>query len=126
MSLNNANNPMLVLIPLGSIASAGELPGLSLPFKAEIKSVKIINNADISASDTDYAQVSLQKGSTVIAEIDTRAAHENGLTAKVGKALNLVAAQAIQDSGSDLKVVYAEGGTMALTSAVLQVELHKL
>lgn len=126
MSLNNENNAHLVVVPLGSITANGSLPALYLPKKSVIKSAAIINVATIAASDTDYCQVSLQNGSDVIAEIDTRAAHENGLTALTAKALNMVAAEQEQAAGSSLKVVYVEAGTFALTSAVLVLEVYSL
>jgi hypothetical protein len=126
MSMNNENSPQLVVVPLGSIAAAGSLPAVYLPKKCFIKSAAVIDQAGIAASDTNYVQLSLQNGSTVIAELDSRAAHENGLTALVGKSLNMVAAEQSQAAGSTLKLVYAEGGTVQMTNAVLVLELFPL
>lgn len=126
MSINNANNPQLVVVPLGSIAAAGDLPALYLPKKSYIKSAAVIDQAGIAASDTNYVQISLQNGATVIAEMDSRAAHEGALTALVGKVLNMVSAEQSQAAGSSLKVVYAEGGTVQMTNAVLVLEIYPL
>jgi hypothetical protein len=125
--MNNENNPTLVAIHLGSLTTDGTLvPGVHLPKKSKIKSVKLMNGANISASDSNYAQVALKNGSTVVAAIDTRAAHENGLTANVAKALNIVSGQETQAAASDLSVLYNETGTMALTDAKLIVEFYPL
>ena len=126
MSINNANNPQLVVVPLGSIAADGSLPALYLPKKSYIKSAAVIDQAGIAASDTDFVQISLQNGATVIAEMDSRAAHEGALTALVGKSLNMVSAQQEQAAGSSLKVVYEETGTVAMTSAILVLEIYPL
>jgi hypothetical protein len=123
MSFNNANNAQLVLISLGSIAANGSIAGLKLPKKSFIKSATLIDAAGIAASDSNYVQVSLQNGDDVIAELDSRAAHENGLTALEGKAMNMVAAKQEQAAGANLKVVYAETGTVTLTNAQLQLEI---
>lgn len=124
MSLSNENNPQLVVVDLGSISADGSLPALYLPKKCFIKSATLINGATITASDTDFVDVRLQNGSDVIAELDSRAAHENGLTALTGKSMNMVAAKQIQEAGSSLKVVYDESGTIAMTSAIMVLELY--
>jgi hypothetical protein len=126
MANSNLNNTLMVLVPLGSIAAAGSVPAFKAPRNGYIKSVSIMNGADIAASDTDYAQVSLVNGlaGTVMAEIDTRAAHENGLLDFEGKALNVVAAASEFEEGDNIVATYAEGGTMALTNAVLAIELR--
>ena len=125
-AINNANQPMVAVIDLGSITADGDVFGMYLPKKSKIVEAKLVNGATINASDTDYAQVSLQLGSTVIAEIDTRAAHENGLTANTPKSLNVVAAQSTPAAGSYLKATYNEEGTMAMTSAKLIVVYYPL
>ena len=120
MSKSNENQPISVVIPVGSLATtATTIPAMHLPKKSKLVSAVVLNGAAIAASDTDYAQLSLKNGSTVVAEIDTRAAHENGLTANVGKAMNLVSGQEVQEAASDLTILYAEGGTMALTNAIV-------
>lgn len=126
MSLLNESSPQLAVIPLGSITADGSLPALYLPKKSFIKSVTLINGASIAASDTDFVDIRLQNGSDVIAELDSRAAHENGIASLTGEPLNMVAAQQEQAAGSSLKVVYDESGTVAMTNAVLVIEHYPL
>jgi hypothetical protein len=120
-ALNNENQPMVAEIALGSITADADVFGMYIPKKSKIVDVKLVNGASITASNIDYVQVSLQLGSTVIAEIDTRAAHENGLVANDPKSLNVVAAQSLPASGSYLKATYNEEGAIAMTNAKLIV-----
>lgn len=126
MAKNNENNPQSVVVPLGSITADGSLPALYLPKKSKILSAHVIDTAGIAASDTDFVDIRLQNGSTVIAELDSRAAHENGLTALVAKALNVVEADSVVAAGSSLKVVYNETGTVAMTTAVMVISFFPL
>lgn len=97
--------------------------------KAIITSAVLINGATLAAGDADYVKLNLKNLTVDIAEIDTRAAHENGLVADVGKAMNLVAADSITGgvqvaAGSTLTVVYDEtdsGTAVALTNAVIVI-----
>ncbi len=125
-AMNNENSPQVSVISLGAISADGEVFGLLLPKKSVIKSAYVKDGAGIVASDTNYIQVSLQNGATVIAELDSRAAHENGLVANVPKAMNVVAADKIVPAGSYLKAVYNEEGTVAMTAGELIVEWFPL
>jgi len=124
MSLSNESNPQVAVIPLGSLATDDvQVPAIHFRKAVKILSVKLVNGAAITASDTNFVQVGLQHvGGNVIAEIDTRAAHENALVKNVGKALNVSAVEDDVAAGSNLEVDYQEGGTIALTSAVLLIE----
>ncbi len=129
MALNDANGLHIVSIPLCSLATDNtQVPAIYLSRKSRLKAARIINGAALAASDTDYVQVGVQLvGSTVLAELDSRAAHENGLAKNVAKSLNLVGAGASTGSveiaaGSSLEFDYQEAGTVALTNAVLQLE----
>lgn len=125
MSLSNENNPSLAMIALGSISADVEMPGLVCPKNMKIVGVSLLNGAAIAASDTNYVMISLKTAAdVVVAEIDSRAAHENGIAANTKEALNLVAAQAEQDADTVLKVVYDEEGTVAMTDAVLVIHWH--
>lgn len=120
MSKSNENQPFSVSIPLGSATTDATLyPGIYLPKKSRIVGVHLMNGATISADNSHYFQLALKNGSTVVAEMDSRAAHENGVTANVAKALNIVSGQEIQAGESSLSVLYNETGTMALTNAQL-------
>lgn len=125
-ALSNENNPYTIHIPLGSPSSDATVIAGHFGKRTKIKSAKLINGAAIAASDTNYAQVHLKIGSTVIAEIDTRAAHENGLADKVGKSVNISGDGTIA-SGSDVTVLYDEtdaGTNVALTGAVLSLLVY--
>lgn len=120
MSKNNENCPISVSIHLGSLTTDGTtVPALYLPKASKIVSAVLMNGAAVAASNSNYCGVALKQGSTSIAALDTRAAHENGLEANVGKALVLDADEATLDDEASLSVVYSETGTVALTDAKL-------
>jgi hypothetical protein len=124
--MSNENNPHIVVIDLASLTADTTVPAMNLVKKSVIKSVKFMNGAGIAASDTDYALVNLKAGSTDVATLDTRAAGNGAVTANVAKAMTLVSGQETQAAGTDLKIVYDESGTMALTNAKLQIEYYPL
>jgi hypothetical protein len=123
MSKSNENSTHLVHIPLGSITADGSLPALYLPKKCRLVSAAVIDGAGIAADNSNYVTITLQNGSTVIASLDSRAANQGALTALVGKAMSMVSAEQDQAAGSSLKVVYDETGTVAMTNAVLVLEM---
>lgn len=125
MSKSNENNRHVSVLELGSLTTDGTLlPGIHFPQKSTIKSVKLLNGAAIAASDSNYFQLALKAGSTVVAEMDSRAAHENGVAQNVAEALNIVSGQETQAALTDLTVLYNETGTVALTNAKLMVEWY--
>ena len=129
MSLSNENNPQILAVPLGSLDADGRVfAGLHKNKRIRILSVELVNGAAIAASDSDFVQLSLEKGpvasTTVIAELDTRTAHEGAVVANIPKALNLVAAEVLVAKNLLLSVLYNEtdaGTNVALTNAVLMV-----
>ncbi len=127
MSNSNENSPVTVSIHLGSLTTDGALlPIIHLPKKSKIVSAKLMNGAIVAAHDSNYAQVALKNGSTVVAELDTRAAHENALAANEAKGLNVVEAVENQAAGSNLTLLYNEAGTVALTDAKLILTYYPL
>lgn len=126
MSKHNDNNRHVTVIPIGTQGTDNtQLPAIHFPSKSKIKSVKLMNGATIAASDTDFVQVGLQlTGGAVIAEIDSRAAHENGLVKNTAKGLNIVEDDVA--AGSNLEIDYQEGGTVTLTNAILIIEWYPL
>lgn len=128
MALSNENNPHLLAIPLGSAAvDLRQLVGPSVK-RIKVLSAHLLNGAAIAASDTDYIQVSLEKGpvagTTVVAELDSRAAHENGIAANIPEPLNLVDAETLIDEDTLISVNHNEtdaGTNVALTNAMLLV-----
>lgn len=122
-ALNNENNSQVLCVPLGS-PSADDvvLAGVNAGSRWKVSSVYLLNEALIAASNTDYVQIELKKGATVVAEIDSRAAHEDGIAANTAEALNLVSAEALMAANQVLSVNYNEtdsGSAVALTGAVL-------
>ena len=122
-AMSNENNPHIMCVPLGSPAvDAVVLAGTSSARKMYVKAVELLNAGSVAASDTDFVVLELLKGATVVAELDSRAAHENGIAANTREPLNLVAAQVEIAANSVLSVNYNEtdaGTNVALTGAVL-------
>lgn len=127
-ALSNANNPHRWCVSLGSPSADDAVILMGSTAKAiEVTAVSMYNEAVVAASDTDFLQLELKKGATVIAELDTRAAHENGLAQNAKEALNLVAAELSVAADSILQVDYDEtdsGTNVALTGAVLCMDYY--
>jgi len=123
-----AHVPFTVMIPLGSpSADAATIAGAYFHAlrKCKITKAALVNGATLAASDTDFTIVNLKNGTDIVAEIDTRAAHEDGLTEHVGKAMNIDSTKNEVAAGSTLTVQYNEtdsGTAVALTSAVLALQ----
>lgn len=126
-SVSNENSPCVTVINLGSPSADALLPGAYAYKSMKLVSVALVNGATLAASNTDYLKLELKKGSTIVAELDTRAAHENGLTANVAKALNIVSDEALLAALSSLTVNYDEtdaATNVALTNAQLVLTWH--
>lgn len=127
MSLNNENNPLLITLDLGSPATDLLLPAIYAQKAMKVTGAWLLNGAGISASDTDFVQLELKNGSNVVAELDTRAAHEGAVTANVGKGLNVDSTYEDVAAGDTLTVNYNEtdsGTNVALTNGKLVVALQ--
>jgi hypothetical protein len=121
-ALNNANNPHVMCIPLGSLAADGVVLAGASEKAIDVSAVYLLNAGTIAADNANYVILELKKGSTVVAEMDSRAAHENGITANTVEPLNVVSAQKAIASQSVLSVNYDEtdaGTNVALSGAVL-------
>lgn len=117
-------NPQCVVVNLGSPSSDLLIPALYALGKIRLLKVSLINGAAIAASDTDFVQLELKNGSTVLAELDSRAAHEDGIAADVAEHLNIVSGQEEVAAGASLGVNYNEtdsGTAVALTDAKLVI-----
>ncbi len=124
-ALNKENLPLPLSIVIGTQAATASVPALCLNKRYEIKSIKLMNGATLAADNTNFLQVSLQTLAGVeIAELDTRAAHENGLVANTSKAMNIVSGKEILEAG-DYKVVATKNGTGVPTDAKIFLELVK-
>jgi hypothetical protein len=126
----NENNPFVFPLQLGSPSADDAIIAGAYFYahrKAIITGAVVVNGATLAASDTNYVKLALKNASVEVAEIDTRAAHEDGLVADVAKEMNLTDADDITEgvevaAGSTLTVAYDEtdaGTNVALTSAVL-------
>ena len=127
-ALSNENNPHVWCKDLGSPGTDDAVILMGTSGKQlVVTAASLYNEAAIAASDTDFVQIELKKGSTVIAEIDSRAAHENGIAQNVKEPLNLVPAEVIVAPNAVLQVEYDEtdaGTNVALTAAVLCMEYY--
>jgi hypothetical protein len=125
-ALANENNPHRNCVALGSLSADAVMQMGATGAKGwRVESVSLVNAATIAASNTDYVIIELKKGSTIVAEIDSRAAHENGITANTLEALNVVSAEKDIAGSSVLTVNYNEtdtGTVVALTDAMLCVQ----
>ena len=132
--MNNENNPHVGIVEVGTQGTDNTQIGcMHFPKKSVIKSVKLMDNAGVVASDVNFVEVALknQAGDVIVAELDSRAAHENGLGAKQAKAMNLVGADAgvggvVVPAGTNLYFDYQESGTVTLTLAKLFIEYYPL
>lgn len=124
-ALSNANNPHMECVSLGSPSADVQVFAGIHSKGIRITGAYLLNGAGIAASDTDFFQLEVKKGSTVVAELDSRAAHENGITSSVGEALNLVTAQRDVNPATVLYVNYNEtdsGTAVALTTAMVCIQ----
>lgn len=131
---NNQNNPVAIVVPLGSPSADLTVPAVSTNRRRlVIEKVQIMNGAIIAASDTDYAVINLKNDSTVLASYDSRAAGEGAIAANVAGDFDLDAAVAVDgfsaaalvvEAGQSLSVQYDEtdsGTSVALTNAVVVI-----
>lgn len=94
---------------------------IRVPSNIKIVSAHAVSVAGVAASDINYAIVTITNkgaagsGSTVVAECDTRAAHEGALTANVAETMNLNATAANLNvaAGEVLTALVDIGGTTA-------------
>lgn len=124
---NPEMSPIVINMSLGSPAADDAIVAGAYSYlhrKFIVDEVILVNAAVVAASDTNYVQLELLNGSDVVAELDTRAAHEGALAADVGKSLNVSATLGILAAASTLTVKYEEEGTVQLTNAELIVIGH--
>lgn len=131
---NSQNVPVVIPVSLGSLTADGTVHAVKVPQKFVVTAFKLVNGANIAASNTDYALVQLKAGSTVLAQYDTRAAGQGALVANVagvGALTGAVATPGFKDpavvvaKNTDLTVVYDEtdsGAAIALTLGKAYIE----
>lgn len=120
--MNNELNPHAVVVHIGTLAATTTLPAMKTLRKSRILRVTYFDQAGIAADNTNFLQVELKKGSTVIASVDTRAANQGAVTANVGKDMPLVTAQIDQAKDSDLVLTCTKNGTGVPTLAKVQID----
>jgi len=118
-------NTQLVVAHVGTQAADVTIPVVHLPRKSILKSVKLLDGVGVAADNTNYLLISLQKGATVIATLDTRAAGQGAISANVAKSMVIVSGQEEQLKLSDLKLVIDCNGTVTLTNAKLVLQLDQ-
>lgn len=120
MSQRRRYDPITVVIAQGTMGTTvTDQCVLYLPRKSRIVSLHVMDKAGVAADNSNYIQCALKNGATTVAELDTRAAHENGLTAKVAKAANVVAGQELQAAGSSLTLTVTLAGSAVITNGAL-------
>jgi hypothetical protein len=131
-AVSNANNVQTQILDLGSITADADTYGFYFPKKAKIISAKVVNGGGISQSDSNYAVVTLQNGSTVYATHSTQlTGGTSALTANTPAAMTLNTTYVSNggvnvDAGSWLKVTYDETGTYGMTTAKVIVTYYQL
>lgn len=135
MSKSNENNKSVLAVHLGSPSADKSIPAFSLKQRMVLSELLLINGETIAADNSDFTQVSLMRyvdgstGDVAVAELDTRAAHEDGLVALVGKAMNFTAEEeenTLEEGDYYFKYDETDTGTaVALTDALLNLTLHQ-
>lgn len=124
-AMNNDNGAQSIQVPLGSITADASVLAGYIPRKSKLKSVKVVNLADIAQSDSDYLILQLKIGSLVLASFSTKLTGGNAALAN-GVLADMVLAVKDIPAGSKLEVAYDETGTMAMTSGHVVVEYYPL
>lgn len=131
-AVNSERLPNISPVYLGTQASTISLPLMYVRKKSRLKQVMLLDQAGISADNTNYLGIELQdQDGVVYASLDTRAAHEGALTALVGKEMTL--SSSLADNGeveipalSSLKLVITAHATVTTTKAMASLELYPL
>lgn len=151
MSANNPERmPQIVSIPIGTQAASIVLPGAYFRKRSRLKAARIIDQAGVSASNSNYLTMTLESlaaNPTVYASHDSRSANQGALVANtpalmtlgggtvLGAASGAVAGTVLGDStnpevdvpaGESMVLRLAATGTVTSTKAVLQLELYPL
>jgi hypothetical protein len=128
MSKNNENQLMTQIISLASITADADVYGAYFPQKSLIRSAWLVNGANISASDSNKATVSLMDGATLIAIHSTALTGGDSLSANVPSEMSLSGSTGLPEvaAGTWLKVAYDETGTYAMTNAFVIVNYFPL
>ena len=127
MSQSNENNPHMVVIPIGTQAASIELPGVYARKKMIIKNAWLLNQAALTADDTNYIQVQLlaAPAGAFLMEVSSKlTGGEGSLVKNVAKAAGETEVEI--PAGSSLAVNVVKNGTGVPTAAVLVLEMYKV
>jgi hypothetical protein len=137
----NERNPNINSVPIGTQAATITLPVMYVRKHSRIKLAHLIDQAGISASNSNYLQFSLQDlSSNVYATYDTRAANEGALVANTPGAMTLSSPDVVLEdpsaplsqqevdipAGTSLVLVITAAGTVTSTKALIQIEYYPL
>jgi len=124
MSLDNAQNPHIIRVPLGVVSADTTFKACTLGTKkAVVKSVKIVDPTGLAAHDTNYVKAQLKKSSTLLAEWSTKLTGGEG--ALVAGTWATMPEANIEVDGGDLDVVIDIEASGALTAgSVAQIEMY--
>ena len=113
--MNQQNVDQVIVVNLGSPDTDVVIPAAFIHRKFRLKSVLVMDGAGVPSSPTDKAVISLKKGATTIASIDTE---DSELVAGEAKQLSIVESEREVPAGTNLTVDYDE--TDSGTSVSLQ------
>jgi len=140
MTLNERNTNIMPVF-IGTQASTITLPVGYFRKHSRIKFVDLLDQAGISASNSNYLLFSLQDSSSnVYATYDTRAAGQGAVTANSAAQFAIPSPDLTNDSpytpvaeeeidvpaGTQLNLVITANGTVTTTKALLQLEYYPL
>jgi len=126
MSCSNQNNPQLIQVPLASITADASVLAGYIPKKSVLLACKLVNNAGIAQSDTDYVDIQLKANSVKLAGFSTKLTGGNGPLVS-GELVSMVLEADVHiPADSKLEIVYDETGTIGMTSAHAVVMLYPL
>jgi hypothetical protein len=121
MALSNYNNGHSVSIHVSSLTADIDVPALHCFKDVVLESVVLINGEDIPADNSNFIEVEIKNGSTVIAKLDSRASAQGGIQSMVAKSFQILEPLNDVSKGATLTINYDETGTIGLTSAVVSL-----
>lgn len=121
MALSNYNNGHSVSIHLSSLTADVDVPALHCFKDVVLESVVLINGDPLAADNSNFVEIEIKNGSTIVAKLDTRPAAQGEVQAMVAKPFQILAPLNDIPSGTTLSINYDETGTIGLTSAVVSL-----
>lgn len=132
MSKSNAQNPQKMRVALGALAATTLVKAMRLTKKIRVIGFKVLDPTGVAEDGTNFLEIQLKRGSTLLAEISQETANEGALVAGVwsADAPEVVAAGNLgieADRGDDLDVNVVKNGSAVLTAgAVAEVAYYNV